>query len=111
MRLNLSLVLLAITLLAVIIYEVSYYQTSSHITVKVTGKERVTDRGSEDSRYLIFTEGETLECTDLLFAGKFNSSDIYGKIKENKTYTFRVLGWRNGFFSMYRNIVNITEEK
>lgn len=86
------------------------YGTKETVTVTVTGKERVTSNdgnGNITSKYLIFTESETFENTDALFAGKFNSSDFYGKIRENQTCDFTVIGWRVPFLSMYRNIIGM----
>lgn len=79
--------------------QLTYHDT---VTVTVTGKERVHSKDS--SKYLIFTEEETFENTDYLLIGKFNSSDIYGKIKEGETYTFDVAGLRIPILSAYRNI-------
>lgn len=78
--------------------------TQETVTVKITEKERIHD-GDED-KYLIWTEGEVFENTDSLVLGKFNSSDIYGKIQENETYECKVYGWRIPFLSMYRNIID-----
>ena len=77
--------------------------TQETVTVKVTEKERIRD--GED-KYLIWTEGEVFENTDSMVLGKFNSSDIYGKIQENETYECKVYGWRIPFLSMYRNIID-----
>ena len=76
--------------------------------IKVTGKERITVKNGDqvDSKYLIFTENEVFENTDTLFRLKFNSSDLYGKIREGQTCTFVVNGWRVQLLSMYRNILS-----
>jgi len=81
------------------------------VIAKVTDKERVTT-GSGDSissKYLIFTDKETFENSDYMFTGKFNSSDIYGKIEKGKVYEFDVYGWRLPIFSSYRNILSAKE--
>lgn len=86
------------------------YGTKETVTATVTGKERVTSsdgNGNVKSKYLIFTETETFENTDALFAGKFNSSDFYGKIREGQTCKFTVIGWRMPVFSTYRNIIEM----
>jgi len=79
---------------------------------KVTNKESVNH--GESSRYLIFTElndgtAKVFENTDSLLEGKFNSSDVYGEIKEEKTYRFDTYGWRIPFLSWYENIVKAKE--
>jgi len=104
-----TFVLVAAIILGGIGLEVAYYQTSDTVTFTVTDKEtKVTSDGEHvSSKYIVFTENETFENTDLLFGGKFNSSDIQGKLKRGETYTAEVYGWRVPFFSMYRNIVVI----
>ena len=83
----------------------------SGITFTVKEKERVVDRDGNGSRYLIWSEDETFENVDSFIKGKFDSSDLYGKLEVGKTYTCKVYGWRNGFFSWYRNIIECKEEK
>ena len=86
--------------------------TSTDVTVTVTDKERIaelTGEGTTKSKYLIFTDSGTFENTDTMLFWKFNSSDIYGSIKVNQTYTFTVVGWRIPFFSSYQNIVKVKE--
>ena len=87
--------------------------TSTIVVTTVTDKERVTYQSGEtiESKYLIFTEAETFECTDQFVVGKFNSSDVYGSIKEGQKYKFTVYGVRVPFMSMYRNIVNVEPVK
>lgn len=87
-----------------------FYNTSETVTFTVTGKERIVETSgsgetlSVDSKYLVFTDVETFENTDMLFAGKFNSSDVQGKLFVDSTYTATVYGWRIPFLSMYRNL-------
>lgn len=74
----------------------------------ITGKERVMSQRGEaiDSKYLIFTDQEVFENTDSLLRWKFNSSDLYGKIKVGQTCSFVVNGWRIPILSMYRNTLS-----
>jgi len=83
--------------------------TSDVVIIKVDSKERVQNQDS--SKYLVFTEKEVFENTDALFRLKFDSSDLYGKLKEGGKYTCDVYGWRISLFSMYRNLVSCTEAK
>ncbi len=81
---------------------------------KVTEKERVVN--GESSKYLIFTELKdggvrVFENTDSFIEFKFNSSDLYGKLKEGKTYELRTYGWRIPFLSKYENIIGAEEDK
>jgi len=81
--------------------------TQDYVEFVVIDKERVGK--DSNSAYLIFTESETFENSDIFVLGKFDSSDIYGQIEEGKTYRATVCGYRVGFLSMYRNIVSIKE--
>lgn len=82
--------------------------TEDDVTITVTRLERVTDRasdGSTDSKYLVFTKSETFENTDAPLHGKFNSSDLYARLEEGKTYRCKVNGLRVPLFSTYRNLL------
>lgn len=79
------------------------YATDETVTVQVT--EKMTKRGTNEDKYLVFTQGEVFENTDSILRWKFNSSDVYGRIPDGATCTFLVNGWRVQFFSMYRNIL------
>lgn len=101
--------LFTIGVIGVITYSVFYYSSVEEITITVTDKERIieTDGDQTTSKYLVFCNGETFENQDEFFMGKWNSSDIQGKLKNDTTYTVKVIGWRLPFFSMYRNIISI----
>ena len=58
------------------------------------GTEGVTDR------YLVFTKSETFENTGAPLHGKFNSSDLYARLEEGKTYHCTVNGLRVPLFSL-----------
>lgn len=81
---------------------------------KYTDKERVTTQvaeGQTDSKYLIYGEDENgktyvFEDTDTLFRWKFNSSDVYGALKEGETYELTVIGFRIHILNWYENIVD-----
>ena len=84
------------------------------ITATVTDKDVKNSDG--ESKYLVFTktsDGETavFEVTDALFAGRFDSSDLYAEIEIGKTYKFDVGGSRNRLFSWYPNIYGYEEVK
>lgn len=77
-------------------------------------KERVTTQvaeGQTDSKYLIYGEDENgktyvFEDTDTLFRWKFNSSDVFGALKEGETYELTVIGFRVHIFNWYENIID-----
>lgn len=97
----------AALILGVNIYAVYGTQDQVHNAVVIEKERVVTGSGDNiQSRYLIFTEQEVFENTDSMLYLKFNSSDIYGRIKRGDVCSFQVYGWRVPFLSMYRNIVS-----
>lgn len=101
-------ILIVFTLTAEVIF--SYNDTE--YTITVTDKERVNT--SKSSKYLVFGDDEdgnslVFENTDCLFRGKWNSSNIQGKMKEGNKYKITVVGLRIPFFSEYQNIIQVEE--
>lgn len=60
--------------------------------------------GDDEELYLVSCGDEVYKITDLLFKGKFDSSNIYAKLKVGKKYKLTVTGYRFGYFSSYQNI-------
>ena len=71
----------------------------------------VTDKMVKDNRYLIYANDNVYEITDSWLMGRFNSSDLYGKIKVGKTYKIKVGGKRDHFLSVYPCIHEVEEVK
>lgn len=109
---HIILIVLVIAVIVLLTW-IPYGLTRGEITARVLRAERVVSGSGESttSKYLIFTDQETLQNTDCLWAGKFRSSDLYGQIMIDSTYTFEVYGWRIPFLSMYRNILTATTVK
>ena len=107
------LIAIAIFLAVAAMVQMCKTTTKAEVEATVSDKERITYKSGESikSKYLIFTDVETFECTDALMYWKFNSSDMYGKIERGKKYRFTVYGWRIPFFSSYRNIINVQNQK
>jgi len=88
------------------------YGNKQTIRTKVVGKERITNsdgNGNIQSYYLIYTEAGTLKLEDELLYGNFNSSDWYGQIRQDSTYSFETIGYRIGYLSEYPNIVKFNK--
>jgi hypothetical protein len=106
------LVLAAILIVGGLGVKISGYGNKQTITTKVVGKERITNSagsGNIQSYYLIYTEAGTLKLEDELLYGNFNSSDWYGQIRQDSTYTFETVGYRIGYLSEYPNIVKFNK--
>lgn len=85
-------------------------------TITVTNKERIVkeNKDSFSSNYLIFGDDENgkslvFENSDCLIRGKWDSSNIYGQLKEGYKYEITVVGYRIPLFSTYQNIIKIKE--
>jgi hypothetical protein len=93
-----------------IIFHITVYTHTETFTTKVSGKERITEQSSKDnidSYYLVYTDHGTLKLKDDILRGNFNSSDVYGSLKTDSTYTFQTSGYRIGFTSTYPNIIEV----
>lgn len=106
-----SYILIAIVFVLVLVFGVFIdYVNEQHITAKVikTDVVMITSGTKNDikleSQYLVFTDKGTFKVTDQLLFGKFNSSDLFGKLEPGKTYNFTVYGFRVPILSMYQNI-------
>lgn len=76
---------------------------------KVNGKESV--RQAESHQYRVYTTCGTFVVEDSWFLMRFDSADLYGSIEQHKTYDFEIGGYRNGFLSMFPNIIKFRESK
>ncbi len=85
---------------------------SNKETIQIEIKDKYIKRqGSgnktSDIYMIVDTNNNTYQITDLLFIGKFNSTDIYNRLDIGQVYTVEVTGIRNNFLSWYRNINKI----
>ena len=110
---------IALVVIAVIAVPVINFSNDHTYTVTITDKERVTTQvaeGQTDSKYLIYGEDENgktyvFEDTDTLFRWKFNSSDVFGALKEGETYELTVIGFRIHILNWYENIIDFKAVK
>ena len=94
---------------SIFVGSIALFQMSTRSTenVVVSSKERVTTGYGDNmsSKYLIFTDQGTFENTDSILNWKFNSSDIYGQIKEGSQCQLETVGMRVTILSWYKNII------
>lgn len=104
-------ILLIIAIIAGIFSFIAY-NSEKNYTITVT---RVTVKNNNNqSKYLVFGDDENgksqvFEITDNWLRFRFDSSDLWGKIKEGETYDIKTIGWRVQFFSWYENIISAEE--
>ena len=110
---NAIFILAAFIILGTLVFQCNGYGNKQTVTVKITGKERITESDGNKgihSYYLIYSDSGTYKLEDELFYGNFNSSDWYGKIQEGNTYKFDLIGYRIGWLSSYQNIVKMEKQ-
>ena len=97
-----------IIILALIIVPISLeYVDEQEIELTVNDKYV---KGQEGTYFVIDNNDNAYVIQDLFFKGKFNSTDIYNKLKIGNTYKVKISGIRNRLLSRYRNINEILEE-
>lgn len=67
------------------------------------------DNTSITCKYLIYTETGTYELTDSIMTMRWNTSDIYGRIRPCHVYDIKARGYRVPWISTYPNIETITD--
>ena len=103
------IILVVVIFIGIITFDIKSYNNVETIVAKVDGKERITERRGDniESFYLVYTDKGTFKLEDDMFRGNFYSSDVYGKLRQDSTYTFKTAGYRIGFMSSYPNIINV----
>jgi hypothetical protein len=106
---NLIAILVVTLIIGGIAFGIAGYGHVETVKAKVEGKERITETVGDriESYYLVYTDKGTYKLEDDLFRGNFYSSDTYGKLKQDSTYTFKTSGYRIGFMSSYPNIIEV----
>lgn len=101
--------LVGLIIVGAIAFQISAYNNVETLTAKVEGKERVTQKSGDnfESFYLVYTDKGTFKLEDDLFRGNFRSSDVYGRLRQDSTYTFKTAGYRIGLLSSYPNIIEV----
>ena len=108
--------IILLILFCIIGYQAIFNFNNKEYTITVTDKDRIYKGKDNDSssKYLVFGDDENgnalvFENTDCFIRGKWNSSNIQGKLKEGNTYKITVIGYRIAFFSWYQNIIKVEE--
>jgi len=104
-----SFIALIVLALAILIPVSTYnwvHSEHQYSNCVVTGKESINKDKTHE--YRIYTDKcGVFQVSDELWLGLFNSADTYNTIQQGKTYDFKTVGWRNGFFSVFENIVEV----
>lgn len=79
---------------------------TDEVRITISDKESVHSSENGTMRY-VYTENGTYKCDDSMIDGKWNSADVYGRLKEGHTYEVKTRGIRIPFMSMFPNIVEV----
>jgi hypothetical protein len=107
--------LVAILIIGAILFSFSNETKTDYVECEVIKlQQQNIINGSENNvsteiRYLVVTDKETFICESSILNGKFNNSDIFFRLKENKKYKFKVCGIGKTFFTDYRNIIEVVK--
>ena len=88
------------------IITVSDYQIKPNIEKNNQGMIVVD---SADDLLLITTDGESFLNEENFWFGKFNTRDLFNKLKVGGTYKIQYYGWREPFYSTFPNILSVEE--
>ncbi len=95
------IMIVIVILICTFLATLEYQNEETHIC-KV--EDKWVKRSDDSDIYLVQCDDEVYKITDLLFKGKFDSSNIYAGLKVGKKYEITTTGYRLGLFSMYKNI-------
>lgn len=106
--------MVAIVVIVIAVALFSGYGKHHSVTTTVDSKERVcssSGNNGTDCKYLVFTDHGTYRITDAFLVGttRFNSSDVYGRVKACHKYRIEYYGWRLPVFSSYPNIIKLDD--
>ncbi|UVK59050.1 hypothetical protein SEA_CEN1621_32 [Microbacterium phage Cen1621] len=76
---------------------------------EVTEKETQTMAALAKRPPRVYTSCGVFVVEDNALVGQWNSADTYNAIEPGKVYDFEAVGWRNGFFSLFPNIIGVEE--
>lgn len=109
-KLKLMLMVVGIFIAVNILVRVGFfYVTKVDVVATITSKERINKplaEGGFESFYLVYTDKGTYKVVDDLIIFRWNSSDVYGSLKQGSCYSLSAYGLRVPFFSWYKNMYN-----
>lgn len=91
------------------IFALLYYPTIEDVAINIDTKERVMKikDGSTSYTYYAYTSDEVFEIKDDIYTLNFRSLDVFNNLKEERTCSVKVAGWRIGFLSKKRNVLEV----
>lgn len=97
-------ILIMVVVLFFVIYNLSYALTSGSENIVID--EKWEKKKGDTSKYLVSSmDGQVFEITDSWIRGRWDSSNLYAKLKTGMICDIETQGWRAPFFSDYKNII------
>ncbi len=79
--------------------------------IELLSQQKISGGGKSSMRttfrYIVVCTNETFVCESAMLQGKFDNSNIFFRLKKGQTYRFKVCGIGKGFFTDYRNIIEV----
>lgn len=105
--------LVGIAIISLTILKASYaYKTKFNKKITIDKKfERVVGNkhGTTQVYCVSTTDGEIYQLSKSIWYWQFYSAEMWTSLKKGHTYEITGYGWRQGFLSLYPNIVKIKE--
>jgi len=90
--------------IAFVSYGLFYAFTEGYETITIS--EKWEKYQGADSKYLVSSEdGQVFQITDTIVKMRFDSSNLYARLKEGQNCRIKTQGWRFPLFSDYKNIL------
>lgn len=105
------ILLVVLVLLGGFIFEIARNLNRHPVEFTVNKTERVVNPDGQGAKYIVYTSNGVYENTDSFLNMKFNSADLYNELQPNKKYECTAIGFRNGFFSWFENLIDCNEVK
>jgi len=101
------IIIFVVLMVAALAYNIAYAFTTGFETITI--KDKWVKYQNEDAKYLVSsTNGQVFQITDTFVKMRFDSSNLYANLDKGKTYAINTQGWRLGFLSNYKNILEAT---
>lgn len=104
-----SIILIVVVIIVGLFGAAQLYAYSQTHERTCTVSEKYVKNSGQNSKYLIVCGDETYKIEDDFIILKFNSSDMYAKIKVGNTYKLKTKGMRIQLLSEYENINEVIE--
>lgn len=94
-------------LLLIIVFLHYFYTISTLRTINITIKSKYVLYDKFSKLMVSSTNGEVFEVSNNIWLWQWRSVELWDKLKEGSTYTFKIYGYRYPIIDFFPNIVEI----